>query len=160
MSVAWVRVTDMATWAEFAGKCPELAAKVRERFDSGTNKTVATLRRDGSPRISGTELVITDEHVRIDMMLGVKWRDLTRDPRCSVHSPTLEPPSEPTEWVGEAKMSGVVVPQDPPAEGAIPDAAYFILDIQEVVHTRVAPTGDRLLIESWHPDRGYELREH
>jgi hypothetical protein len=150
----------MATWAEFVAASPELAAKVRERFDSGTNKTVATLRRDGSPRISGTELTFSDTEAHLDMMLGVKWHDLTHDPRFAVHSPTLEPPAEPTEWVGEAKMSGVVVPCDPPAEGAIPDAAYFTLDIREVVHTRVAPTGDKLVIESWHPDRGYELREH
>ena len=154
----------MATWAEFHAECPEFADEVRARFDSGTNKTIATLRRDGSPRISGTELEFAEVdgavQARLGMMTGVKLNDARRDPRFAIHSPTLEPPPEPTAWAGEAKMSGLLVEVPPPGDTASTDAAYFTLDIREVVHTRVAASGDRLLIESWHPGRGYERREH
>ena len=34
---------------------PAFAARVRARFDAHKHKTIATLRADGSPRISGIE---------------------------------------------------------------------------------------------------------
>ena len=40
----------MASWAEIEAAAPELAARARERFDAFRHKTLATLRRDGSPR--------------------------------------------------------------------------------------------------------------
>ena len=46
----------MTRWAEIEHKVPDLAARVRRRFEMGVNKTIATLRSDGSPRISATEL--------------------------------------------------------------------------------------------------------
>lgn len=56
--------------------------------------TLATLRRDGSPRISGTEVVFDDEagEIYLGMMPGsVKALDLRRDPRLALHSPTVDP---------------------------------------------------------------------
>jgi hypothetical protein len=50
----------MATWREIENDAPEFAARVRDRFEIGTNKTIATLRRDGAPRISGSELQFVD----------------------------------------------------------------------------------------------------
>jgi hypothetical protein len=38
-------------------EAPELAALARRFLDAHVHKTLATLRRDGSPRISGTEVV-------------------------------------------------------------------------------------------------------
>ncbi|WP_157155646.1 MULTISPECIES: pyridoxamine 5-phosphate oxidase [unclassified Diaminobutyricimonas] len=148
----------MASWGEFAAECPEFAARVRERFDAGTNKTIATLRRDGSPRISGIELLITDTDTSLGMMTGRKADDARRDPRFAIHSPTFEPPKDPTAWPGEAKMSGLLVEVDAPADAIPGEAIYFTLDIREVVHTKVAASGDKLEIESWHPGRGYERR--
>jgi len=45
----------MPTWSDFEAAAPELAARVRERLGAHAHKTLATVRRDGSPRISGTE---------------------------------------------------------------------------------------------------------
>ena len=45
----------MPSWSDFEAAAPELAARVRARLDAHTHKTLATVRRDGSPRISGTE---------------------------------------------------------------------------------------------------------
>ena len=133
----------MPSWSEFEADAPEFAGRVRALFDSGTNKTLATLRADGSPRISGSELQITDGRVTLGMMAGsVKLADVRRDPRVAIHSPTLEPPSDPEQWAGEAKLSGALRET---ADG-------FELDLTEVVLTRVSD--GKLVVESWHPGRG------
>lgn len=148
----------MATWQEIDADAPEFARRVRARFDAGTNKTVATLRRDGSPRISGLEVEFTDGEVTFGMMDGsLKLLDVRRDPRIAVHSPTLEPPrDDPSAWLGEAKLSGVAV-EEGPLDG--PQAGGgFRLDITEVVLTYVGTPADHLVIESWHPGIGWRER--
>ena len=45
----------MASWSEIEAAEPEFAAAARAFLDAHKHKTVATMRRDGSPRISGTE---------------------------------------------------------------------------------------------------------
>ena len=49
-------VGTMATWGEIEHDVPDFAAEVLARFAAGANATLATLRRDGAPRISGTEV--------------------------------------------------------------------------------------------------------
>ena len=51
----------MARWSEFEAAEPEFAARVRSLLTSRKHLTMATLRRDGSPRISGTELEFADD---------------------------------------------------------------------------------------------------
>ena len=150
----------MTSWSQLAEDAPEFAQRVRERFDVGTNKTIATLRRDGSPRISGTELEFDDRMVTLGMMPGSrKLADVLRDPRVAIHSPTLEPPAKPSDWAGDAKLSGRLVAIPPPAGDAPPGAGYFCLDIREAVLTYVDETETHLIIQSWIEGRGYgELR--
>lgn len=154
----------MASWSELVTDAPEFAERVRARFDSGTNKTLATLRRDGSPRISGSELRIADGEVTLGMMGGsVKLADVRRDPRVALHSPTLEPPpGDPGAWAGEAKLAGRLV-EIPPADGVPPDAASFRMDVTEAVLTYVTNSTsdgpvDLLVVESWHPGVGHRRR--
>jgi hypothetical protein len=148
----------MATWQEIEKDAPEFAERVRGRFTAGTNKTIATLRKDGSPRISGSELQFEGGEVTLGMMDGSrKLADVRRDPRIAIHSPTLEPPP-PEEWLGEAKMAGRLVETAPPAEGAEPGAGYFRLDITEVALTYVGTPADHLVIESWHEGTGWRRR--
>ncbi|MFC0680224.1 pyridoxamine 5'-phosphate oxidase family protein [Lysobacter korlensis] len=147
----------MSSWAEIARDAPDFARRLRAVFDAGTNKTIATLRADGSPRISGTELVIEDERVLLGAMPDSrKLADLLRDPRVAIHSPTLEPPDDVRAWAGDGKLSGTAVTVSP-REG-MPGGAYFELDITEAVLTSIAPSGSELRIESWHPGRGYRER--
>ena len=54
----------MVTWKEIEQKEPEFASRVRKLFDAGRHKTIATLREDGSPRISGIECEFTDGELR------------------------------------------------------------------------------------------------
>jgi hypothetical protein len=118
--------------------------------------TMATLRRDGSPRISGTEVEFDDDELRIGSMLSaVKALDLRRDPRVAIHGPTEDPPQgNPSGWKGEAKIAGTAKEID---SGV--DAHHFHIDINEVVITRLNAAGDRLVVESWNPSRGYRIME-
>ena len=143
----------MASWQEIEKDAAEFAAKVRARFDAGTNKTIATLRRDGSPRISGSEAVFKDGELTFGMMPGsIKLADVRRDPRIAVHSPTLEPPEgAPQDWPGDAKVAGTAV-ETPPRSG------MFTVDIKEATLTYVGDPADHLVIETWHEGRGHRRR--
>jgi len=147
----------MSTWRDVQTEAPEFAARVRARFDAGTNKTMATLRRDGSPRISGTELVFTDDSITLGMMPDSrKLLDVLRDPRVAIHSPTLEPPTgSPSDWAGDAKIAGTLVPT-PPAATDPPDTSSFELRPTEVVLTYIDADNTHLVVESWHEGRGWE----
>jgi pyridoxamine 5'-phosphate oxidase-like protein len=116
--------------------------------------TMATLRRDGSPRISGTEVQFQDGELTIGSMRGaLKAKDLLRDPRVAIHGPTHDP-AKGGSWRGEAKLAGRAIPM--PSQG---DDQFFRLDIGEVMITRLNTTRDRLVIESWAPTRGYRVSE-
>lgn len=144
----------MVAWQDVVRDAPELAQTVRERFGVGKHATLATLRRDGGPRISGTEVEFADDDVWLGSMPGaVKALDLRRDPRLALHSPSVDPPEDdPSGWLGEAKMSGRAIEVSDSA--ALDQPHRFRVDVTEVVFTRVAPSGDHLLIESWHEGRG------
>lgn len=150
----------MASWQQIEQEFAEFAARVRARFDAGTNKTIATLRRDGAPRISGTELKFEGGEVTFGMMGGsMKLLDVRRDPRIAVHSPTLEPPpDDPGRWPGDAKLAGTAVEVEEPADAPAPGAGYFRVDVTEVSLTRVGEPADHLVIESWDAVHGYRRR--
>jgi hypothetical protein len=147
-------VRRMARWQDVVAADPDFAAHVRRCFAIRKHATLATLRKDGSPRISGTEVDFdADGEIYLGMMDGsMKARDLQRDPRLALHCPTEDAPEgDPDAWLGDAKIAGVGV--EVPAEGH----HRFRIDVTEVVVTRVA--GDRLIVRSWHPDRGVETRD-
>ena len=145
----------MTSWDDVAAAEPEFAARVRALFESQKHMTLATLRRDGSPRISGTEVRFADGEILLGMMPGsVKALDLVRDSRLALHGPTVDPPeTDHSSWAGEAKIAGRAVPIGDP------EAPQFRIDIAEVVLTRVGTPADHLVIESWHPGRGLERLE-
>jgi hypothetical protein len=118
--------------------------------------TMATLRRDGSPRISGTEIEFANGELQIGSMpRSVKALDLRRDPRIAIHGPTEDPPSgAPAAWKGEAKIAGIAIEVE--SEGP---AHRFIIDVREAVITHLNEAGDRLVIESWSPARGLRTYE-
>lgn len=136
----------MVAWHEIEADAPVFAARVRALFQARKHKTMATLRADGSPRISGIETQI-DQQVTFGSMAGSrKLADLQRDPRLALHSPSVDPPEDdPGAWVGEAKISG----------RAVPTANGFSVDISEVALTYL---DHGLVIESWHPGRGHTRR--
>jgi hypothetical protein len=141
----------MPSWTEFEAAAPELAARVRARLDAHTHKTLATIRRDGSPRISGTEARFADG----ELWLGSMWRarkaaDLARDPRFALHSGSPDPDAG---WSGDAKLAGRMVEMTELEQAGEP-SHLFRADIDELVVVRLGEPADHLLIESWHAERG------
>ena len=146
----------MASWTDFSEEVPDFAAEVRARFAVRKHSTLATLRQDGSPRISGTEVEFKAGELWLGSMPGaVKAKDLRRDPRMALHSPTVDPLEEnPSDWAGEAKIAGTAVEVTTAEE----NGHRFRVDINEVVLTRVGVPADHLVIQAWHSGRG--LEEH
>jgi hypothetical protein len=153
----------MARWKEVAASAPAFAERVQALFDAGRHKTLATLRRDGSPRISGIEATFADGELWLGMMPGSrKAQDLRRDPRMALHSPSPDPPDDPTGWPGDAKISGraVEVADDERrrayGDGQEPsgDFELFRVEVDEVVRTSVGDPPDHLVIELWRPGAG------
>lgn len=150
----------MSNWAAVVAAEAEFADRVRGVFDTHRHKVLATLRRDGSPRVSGIEVEFTDGELLMGMMPGsVKAQDLRRDPRLSLHAASDDPPQDdPGGWLGDAKIAGRAVEVAAPADEDEP-AHHFKVDITEVVLTRVGRPADHLVIESWHEDRGLQRKE-
>jgi hypothetical protein len=71
----------------------------------------------------------------------------------------MEPPkNDPEAWPGDAKLAGKLVEFDPPTDNPYVGAGFFKLDIAEAVLTYVGMPADHLVIESWHPDHGWQRR--
>jgi hypothetical protein len=113
------------------------------------------LRRDGSPRISGTEVSFdSDGQIYLGMMpRSVKALDLRTDPRLALHCPTVDSPeNDPASWLGDGKIAGMAVEvSDPQLHG---ESHRFRIDVTEVVLTTVGTPADHLVVQSWHPGRG------
>jgi hypothetical protein len=149
----------MPSWSDFEAAAPELAARVRERLDAHAHKTLATVRRDGSPRISGTETALREGELWIGSMWQArKARDLQRDPRFALHSGS----DEPADWKGDAKLAGVAEEITDPervreingdAAGGGP-SHLFRLDLREVSTVGLDEARKALVIDVWTPDGG------
>jgi hypothetical protein len=144
----------MATWQDFEQSEPEFARRVQTLFDAHRHKTIATLRADGSPRISGIEAVFEDGDLVFGSMPNArKGADLRRDPRFALHSATVDPiEGSEAQWPGEAKISGRAVAAGRLTEG--PEGDRFRADVAEVVHTHLNEEATLLVIEWWTPTHG------
>jgi hypothetical protein len=145
----------MTSWQEFTRASPAFAERVRALFDAHRHKTLATLRADGSPRISGIECTFDDgELVFGSMPHARKGADLLRDPRFALHSGTVDPvEGAEASWPGEAKISGRAV------ASTGPDGDRFRADITSVVHTHLDPAATLLVVEWWTPGEGLRTAE-
>jgi len=144
----------MTTWQDVDRAVPEFAQRVRALFDAHRHKTIATLRADGSPRISGIEAMFErGELVFGSMPNARKGADLRRDPRFALHSATVDPvEGAEAEWPGEAKIAGRAIAAGPTTD--VPEGDRFRADIAEVVHTHLNPEATLLVVEWWTPAHG------
>jgi hypothetical protein len=141
-------VSRMPSWSEFEAQAPALAERVRARLDAHRHKTLATLRRDGSPRISGIETEIKEGELWIgSMWQALKARDLQRDPRFALHSGS----DDPADWSGDAKLAGVAEEILDPERTS---SHLFRLDLHEVSTVELDDERKRLVIEVWTPEGG------
>jgi IS5 family transposase len=91
-------------WATFAAEAPELVRDVTPLLHRARHHVLATLRADGSPRVSGTEVqFVGDELVAGCPADSVKARDVARDGRFALHTN----PGDHTMEGGDAKLAGV-----------------------------------------------------
>jgi hypothetical protein len=76
------------TWAEFADREPELAGAGMRLFDEHHLAYLATVRRDGSPRLHPISPIRTERglYVAVNERSPKRW-DLARDRRYALHAP-------------------------------------------------------------------------
>jgi Pyridoxamine 5'-phosphate oxidase len=142
------------------------ADRLQQRFAADKHVLIATLRADGSPRLSGTEVTIIDDVWWLGSMPGSrKSADMRRDPRVALHS-ALQPAAE-GMTLGDAKLNAVAHDRtgtddqtmfirvltdergNPPPPGPFD---LFRLEIQRA--SIVSVDGMELVIEAWSPATG------
>jgi putative heme iron utilization protein len=147
----------MATWKQFEEEAAGLAAEVRARFEAHETHVLATTRKDGSPRVSGSEVDFKGTELTFGSMLGaVKARDLQRDGRCAIHAHPGD---------GDAKIAGVAVEvvdadeKQAMTTGTEPPGDFhaFRLDLTEAVLTTVDHEEQLLVIQLWRPSQGVKV---
>ncbi|MEW1634963.1 pyridoxamine 5'-phosphate oxidase family protein [Streptomyces sp. NPDC093801] len=151
----------MNNWAAFEKAEPDFAGAVQARFAQFPHHVLATLRKDGSPRVTGLNVEFRGGELWLGMMAGsMKARDLQRDPRFALHT---NPGPGDTMPDGDVRISGRAVEiVDPPElhryaeEKDTPHPFHlFHADLTEVVHTAV--DGEELVVRSWTPARGLHV---
>ncbi len=158
----------MTTWGDFEREAPELARRVQSRFDDTGLALVATLRADGSPRISGWEPLFAHGELWLGTMPGSrKGVDPRRDPRLTLHNATTDKDAT----SGDATISGravEVTDEDTrhtytvDFQAANNQAVPIPFDLFRVEPERVSmlmPGGDHLVIEWWRPGAGVQRVE-
>ncbi|PBC82999.1 Pyridoxamine 5'-phosphate oxidase [Streptomyces sp. 2224.1] len=144
-------------WSVVEAAVPEFAGRVRERFGAYRHHVLATLRKDGGPRLTGLEADFRYGELWLGMMVGSrKVLDLRRDPRFSLHAN----PGPGTDLSGgDVRVSGRAVEvTDPEAVARYaavvkpPEPFHlFRAELTEVLHTSVEDP--YVVLESWVPGR-------
>lgn len=148
----------MASWVEVGTQAAELAAKVESRFNAHGLGLLATVRKNGFPRVSGIEPLFAGELWLGMMPRSRKAADLMNNPRLCLHSATADKDVK----NGDAKLTGrgiEVEDEDvisrfradfkahtgmqPPPGGM----HLFRVDVLEI--SFLAPAGDHLASEWW-----------
>ena len=157
-------------WSELERRQPGLADLGRQRLLDPGVVLVATIRRDGTPRVSPVEPLVMDGDLWLSMLWqSTKAADLIRDPRVLVHGVITNRDGREGEFKvrGHARSEkdravqwryGEAVAQ---ALGWKPEAGQFHLfavDIDHVSYLRYdEPTGDQYVTQ-WPPGREYVRR--
>ena len=141
-------------WEDLRLQASRLAAFIHERLIGPGVLLVVTIRRDGAPRLSPVEPLVSDGELWLSMMWqSRKAIDLLRDDRILVHSITTTRDGN----EGEVKIRGRAIPIEDPATrarycaevavlGWQPEEPYFHLfriEIADVTFIRYTSAGDQ-----------------
>lgn len=101
-----ILIPEGVSWGAFRGAIPELSAQVRALFEQYGRAFgyLATVRRDGGPRVHPVSPVITDDGLYCFVLASPKRRDLERDGRYALHAYPAEQSDD------EAYLAGQAVP--------------------------------------------------
>ncbi len=135
------------TWKTFSSQSPELADFAQMRLHNKVTY-LATIRKDGSPRVHPFTPIIGEGHLFVFMEpTSPKGHDLRRDPRYALHCSVSDTSGESGEviltgrarFLDDADMRAVAVRVSPyqPAERYI----LFELDIESVTVTEYPEDG-------------------
>ncbi|NSC24613.1 pyridoxamine 5'-phosphate oxidase family protein [Streptomyces albus subsp. chlorinus] len=151
------------SWAEFREAAPGFAEAVEQRFGKYPHHVLATLRKDGSPRLTGLEADFRVGELWLGMMWGsLKARDLRRDNRFALHA---NPGSDNGMDDGDVRVSGRAVEVTAPdvlarwaagaPDGGTPEKFHlFRAEVEEVVWVGVER--EEIVLRIWRP--GHPLR--
>ncbi|WP_371669626.1 pyridoxamine 5'-phosphate oxidase family protein [Streptomyces sp. NBC_00289] len=143
-------------WAAFAAAAPEFAGTVENRFGAFTHHTLATLRKDGSPRTTGLEVRFLRGELWLGMMPdSLKALDLRRDPRFALQA---NPGAGTGMGGGDVRISGraIEVTDAETKAGYVEEVEppepfhLFRTELTEVVRTSVEDD-TYLVVEVWRP---------
>jgi Pyridoxamine 5''-phosphate oxidase. len=157
-------------WAQLETDQPRLAEIGRRRLLDPGVVLVATIRRDGTPRISPVEPLVLDGELWLTLMWhSTKATDLVRDPRILLHSVITSRDG----GAGEYKVRGSARPEtDEAVQRRHADAVaeqlgwrpapgrfhLFAVDFEQVSYLRyVDETGDQF-VAMWPPAREFVRR--
>jgi hypothetical protein len=158
----------MRRWAEFEEAAPELAALGRELIERFRFVFLATIRKDGGPRVNPVEAhFVHGDLALVTVPRTLKALDLLRDPRAFVHTPILEPNlGTPGEFklraraveIGEPALVEAVAETVERASGYRPpgDWHFFALDVESAVFHRYDEAEEIHHVLRWTPERGLE----
>ncbi|GAA2954925.1 MULTISPECIES: pyridoxamine 5'-phosphate oxidase family protein [Streptomycetaceae] len=144
-----------SSWQDFQAAEPAFAATVRKRFQQYRHHVLATLRKDGSPRVTGLEVEFRLEEMWFGMMPNSrKALDLRRDPRFAVQA-NPGPDAEMAD--GDVRVSGRAVEITDPAvlarfvEAVTPPEPFLLFRAAPDEVVRTGLDGDDLVVQVWRP---------
>jgi hypothetical protein len=141
-------------WADLERDVPRLADRARELVVAPGVCLVATVRRDGTPRLSPVEPLLLDGDLWLSMLWGSrKAADLRADDRILVHNIVTSREGRP----GEVKVRGRAVPvEDREGRNRYREAVaalgwqpvepwfhLFVVDVLDVTSISYAGAGDQ-----------------
>jgi Pyridoxamine 5'-phosphate oxidase len=152
------------SWQNLEVSAPEIARLGKERLDQARVALLATLRKDGWPRISPVEPSLSQGHILFGAMSwSLKAHDLLRDPRCVLHTAITGPDS----GEGELKLYGFAIEADKHvrdscqgwwAERPSSDAIVFGLEVEQAAFVSWNTERGQMIVRRWSPQRGYSER--
>jgi hypothetical protein len=157
-------------WSDLERDQPRLAKLAHDRLIRPGVVLVATVRRDGTPRLSPVEPLIMDGDLWLSMMWhSAKALDLLRDPRILVHNIIASR----SGTSGELKIRGAAIHHDDPSGqrryadtaastlGWDPEPGKFHLFAVDIRHAAFIsydePTGDQH-VATWPPAKEFIRR--
>lgn len=147
-------------WSDLLCAAPALGQVAHDKLIAPGVLLIGTVRRDGSPRISGVEPLVLDGQLWLSMMrTSTKAHDLFRDPRLVAHSIVTGP-----EPAAEIKLRGTAhecldramqeryaaaVAEQIGWQPVVGHFVLFAIDIEDVTHIGYDPTTHGQHVARW-----------